>query len=195
MWTGDELVSIGLDVAADDSLSLRSWTVADDGQSWVAGGTTAIGGNAFTGSNDYRVVWTGTEVVVWDGARQGWAYDPVGQTWRTLPELVGPGGTATVASVPVGVDGSLFVVTQTLGPSPAAIGVLELTGDGWESRTSLAGQPFDATSSVTAAGDRVAVLGAGLAPQAVDLTTGAWASIDPDAARPGRVGPRRRVDR
>ena len=99
VWTGNQLIGIGVDIAADDSsVSLTASTLADDGSAWHTGASVPVSDNVFD-LPDYSVVWTGTEAVVWNGVRQGWAYDPSSDSWRTLPELGGTTPAGTVQCV------------------------------------------------------------------------------------------------
>ncbi len=59
--------------------------------------------------NDVSTVWTGTELVVSDGGRSVWAYDPTTDAWRALANL-GPG--ATSSSI-VSIAGELVAVYLT----------------------------------------------------------------------------------
>jgi hypothetical protein len=103
-------------------------------------------------------VWTGAEVVVWDGATRGWAYSPVTNSWRDLPPL--PVGADTgVASSVAWVDGRLFVVYAFDGANGRHAKTGELAGDVWSIDQGVWGGGFAQPRAVTD-GHRLAVVDA-----------------------------------
>ncbi len=186
-WTGDALLGIGVDVAANDtSVSLAASTLSGDGSTWEDGGKIAISDNVFDTSADYQVAWSGSEAVVWDGHMRGWVYDPTARTWRSLPCDGCTPHAEPDRTIPVAVDQALYLVSSShLGPesylSLAVPTTDPLAGELWVGRgTGVTGRLDPGSQAVPAGGDRAMVLSTAMAPTSVDLSTGEWVDTDPD---------------
>jgi hypothetical protein len=181
VWTGDQLIGVGVDVAANESgVSLTTSRLTADGSSWEDGGSTPLPYGVFQPLPDFSIVWTGTEAVAWDpGVSRGWAFAPLTGVWRDLPQVAGTISAGVEASIPVSGDGELSVVASVDGRGGSSLHSARLVGDTWTWATgiSLPGR-IDGVGSATAAGDRVLVLGHGLVPRWVDESTGDFSSVD-----------------
>ncbi|MGZ4786568.1 MAG: hypothetical protein ACXV5S_12940, partial [Acidimicrobiales bacterium] len=180
VWTGTDVVGIGIEVGANDAMSLTASTLAPTGDRWQAGGTVDIGGNVFAGTDRYRVVWTGTEAVVWDGVDRGWAYDPATQIWRALPGVPTLLGVHEDGTVPVAAGGELYLVKSvTTMAGVSSLLALRATADRWVQIAGSAAGQLDQGSTVAAVGDTTVVLTGSAPPITIDLATGDWSEVDP----------------
>ena len=184
VWTGQELLGIGLDVAPNDaSVSLTTSVLGADDATWEQRSSTDVGGNAFDTSSDQQVVWTGSEAVVWSGFGPGWAYDPKADGWREIPATTeGSAGAATFQ--PVAVDGTLYQVLTNIEepvvPS-SQITLLRATADGWTDVAALQDRTGGKRPTVTTAGGRILVVSVDFPPLAYDVAADAWS--DPDGTQ------------
>jgi len=186
VWTGDHLLGVSLDIGAADAVGVSVSTLQAAGGQWLQGPSIDVGGSAFAGTSDYQVVWTGNEAIVWDGARHGWAYNPSRGSWRALPELATPDGRVTVQSIPVAWQGSMLVLSQSLG-GPDGVGIgLERWTERWDDLGGLDAHAIDAHAAAVSASDQVLVLPVEGRPVAVHPIDGTWTPLDdapiPDGA-------------
>jgi hypothetical protein len=128
VWTGTEAIFA-------DSTSLLRYDPSSD--RWTVGAPVP---GEDRGSP--AVVWTGDEVVVWGGhvvhsarwvsVRDGYAYDPVTNRWRTLPAApIGAWG-----SVGVWTGQQVLVWGGTSTRNQGAVEYAQTRGAGWDPRTS-----------------------------------------------------------
>jgi hypothetical protein len=82
VWTGSAMVSWGGQGSADAAHTGGSYDPASDG--W-----TTIDPSGAPAAQWPAVVWSGREVLVWDGVAGG-AYDPAAQRWRSITKQGAP---------------------------------------------------------------------------------------------------------
>ena len=170
-WSGSDLYGAvwgadDLRIARYDALNDR-WTMSS-GQT-TSGGSRNQGGNLAT--------WVGDEVVIWGGARSGWAYRPSSDTWRTLPEL--KGNLPHLASKLIVVGTRPTLVYAYDGVAGRMLGVAQLDQGEWTTIVEASSPDFERPSAATDGQTiyAVDVQGSG-APTRVDLPTKAVIRID-----------------
>jgi hypothetical protein len=184
VWTGHELLSAAIGTGPNQAITLSAWAIARPGGPWLLGGEL----NATTGvtsTSDFQTVWTGTELVVWDGGSRGWAYDPATYHWRSLPCAGCLPHSEPDRSIVVTDGGSIFLVSSSHLGTESFLGLsvprTDPSADSWLGRGDLleGGRLADGSQVVAAGDGRAVVLSTAMAPTAVDLSTGAWTDTDP----------------
>ena len=126
------------------------------------------------GMFETTTLWTGTEIVVWRSTNGGIAFDPVTESWRTMPHPQSPSGLIH-SSIAVQLDEGMAVLAQVENSDGVAVDVAVLNADGaWQwLETDI---PVSGLESITVAGagDWIAMFFAGEDPVMVHLPTGAW---------------------
>lgn len=124
-----------------------------------------------------NVVWTGTEIAVWNGTAGGIAYDPARQSWRTLASPASPSGIIG-DSVLTMTDAGLVAVVEVLASNGSTIGVAVQEGEAWNwFETQIPIERFD-TVTVAAAGGWIVIFSADEPPATLHVPTGTWERDD-----------------
>lgn len=121
---------------------------------------------------DRPVVWTGEDIVVWDG-RSGIAFRTDEQQWKVVPELQHP--TAQVLdSRAVAGNGGLAVVAELMAGDTTTTGIAVFDSGQWSwSPAELPPVDLD-TATVAAADSWIVILLAEASPFTVHVPSGAW---------------------
>ena len=123
------------------------------------------------------MVWTGTEIVVWNGTAGGIAYDPSRQSWRTLDSPTSPSGIVS-NSVLTMTDAGLVAVVEVLASNGSTIGIAVQEGEAWNwFETQIPIERFD-TVTVAAADDWIVIFSADEPPATLHVPTGTWERDD-----------------
>lgn len=180
VWTGEALLIIGAEaVLARYEPDEAAWTTFD-----APADLSRVG--AVAG-------WTGSQLLVVGGTKRAadaeappgpWAYDPVADTWRALPE---PPGGARVGGVGAWTtEGLVLTGGRTAGFEPRRDTVLyDPEEDAWRE---LDDAPDEVTvSSVVPAGDELIAIAGGRGA-ALDPAAGTWRTIAAHPPLAGTVG-------
>ncbi len=118
-------------------------------------------------------IWTGSEIVVWRSIDGGIAFNPVTESWRTMPHPQSPSGLIH-SSVAVELDDGMAVIAEVENSDGIAVSVALLREGGWQWReTNIALSNF-ASITVAGAGDWLVVFSADQSPVVIHLPSGAW---------------------
>lgn len=183
----------GLGPAADNPVGQPDLAIARydaETDSWSYGptfeGTTATAElvNSFD-TLDTDVVWSGTEIVVWNGGTGGVAFDPATQTWRTIGVPPVPG---VVRSSHLTVTGAGLTLVVEIDRDTPVLGMAVDAGDGWRWYETQIPVTNPETLTIASAGDWVVLFSDVDAPVTIDAATGWWQRHD-DAPVAGVAGP------
>jgi hypothetical protein len=121
--------------------------------------------------NNVSTVWTGKELVVSDGTRSVWAYDPTTDAWRALASLTQGAASSSIASI----GGKLVAVYVADDGLHAARAV----GNGWRTIADLPHVSISQPIAIDAGGRLVAIDRSGRGtPLRADPSTGRWVSLN-----------------
>ncbi len=192
--TDDAVWGIGpaaLNAAGQPDLAIARYE--PDTDSWTYGPTfdgTAATADAVAGLSrlETDVVWTGAEIVAWDGRSGGVAFDPATATWRTIefpevPDLVRDSHLTVTDAGPTAI-----VEIHRGDPAVAVLGVAVESGGGWQWLETQIPVADPETLTVAPAGDWVVLFSGGDAPVTVHAPTGRWMRHD-DGPLAGLAGP------
>ncbi len=125
------------------------------------------------GRLESTTIWTGAEIVVWRSTDGGIAFDPVAESWRTIPHPQSPSGLIH-NSVAVELDNGMAVVAEVENTNGIGMSVAVMKENGWQwLETNIPVSDFESIT-VVGAGDWIAVFSAAQAPAMVHLPSGEW---------------------
>ncbi len=136
------------------------------------------------------VVWTGREIVAWNGTSGGIAFDPATQQWRAIEPPAPPLPTAAPLSDSriVMTEAGLVAIVEPEGGGGSELAVVVRVGDGWSLRTSAIPIAAPQTLTLAAAGEWLVLFSDQDAPVTVHVPTGEWKRHD-DGPLAGLNGP------
>jgi hypothetical protein len=162
-WSGTTL----LGVVAPSATTIAVARYDGRRDAWTIGRSQRV---ASAYRSKVSTVWTGTELVVSNGGRSVWAYDPARDAWRSLASLARGATSTSIASI----GGKVAAVYAAGG----GLHAVREDGRRWraiaDSEQVLISQPI-----AVGAGGRLVVIdrsGKGT-PQRADLATGRWVSL------------------
>ena len=142
---------------------------ATDETSQIVAGLTSL---------ETQVIWTGDEIVAWNGTRGGLAFDPTSEQWRTITPPIAASG-APIDSVLAVTDAGVALlaeVERTDGQSQWDVALR--VGEEWSWRGSRIPIEAPETVSVFAAGDWVVIFSEFNGPVTVHVPSGEWVQHD-----------------
>jgi hypothetical protein len=142
---------------------------ATDETSQIVAGLTSL---------ETQVIWTGDEIVAWNGTRGGLAFDPTSEQWRPITPPIAASGApidGVLAVTDAGVA-LLAEVERTDGQSQWDVALR--VGVEWGWRGSRIPIEAPETVSVFAAGDWVVIFSELNGPVTVHVPSGEWAQHD-----------------
>lgn len=121
-----------------------------------------------------QVIWTGKEIVAWNGTQGGVAFDPATEQWRTISPPTVASGAPTDGVVAVTDTGVALLaeVDRTNGQSQWDVALRD--GDKWSWRDSRITIQSPDTVSVVAAGDWVVIFSELDSPITEHVPSGEW---------------------
>lgn len=123
------------------------------------------------GQADSEILWTGTEIVVWNGPSGGISFDPETKRWDVLPSLDPPSGSVEDTHAAV-TDAGLTILAGIDGDTGDATRVAMYGTDGWRWLEATVGFDDFETVSIAAAGKWLVAFSAEDAPVVINLVTG-----------------------
>ncbi|NNF53207.1 MAG: hypothetical protein HKN03_02075 [Acidimicrobiales bacterium] len=118
-------------------------------------------------------VWTGTEIVVWHSTDGGIAFNPVTESWRTMPHPQSPSGLIH-GSVAVEIDDGMAVLAEVENSDGVAVDVAVLRDEDWQWHETGIDIPGFESVTVAGAGEWIVAFTADQAPVVIHLPSGAW---------------------
>ena len=172
-WTGTELFGV---VAGHEPGTIAVARYDGGRDAWTVGRTVSTSWRP--GATRVSTVWTGNDLVVSDGVRSVWAYDPGTDSWRALANLE-PGATrSSIADV----GGALVAVYNGDGRLRAARAV----GDSWRVIADSPNVAIAQPVAVDSDGTIFVIDRSGLGtPMRADTSTGRWVPLDGFPLIPG----------
>ncbi len=178
--TDDAVWALGTttsDPQGDRHLAIARYEPND--QSWVdipqldLGSIDEFGEGWSFGSSEHKALWTGSEIVVWQGLDVGLAFDPASETWRHLPFLRPPTGSLVATKATV-TDAGLIVIVEVDHEGQSLALFATLDGDSWNWLASEVPVADFESVSIAGAGDWIMVFSAEQAPVSVHIPSGDW---------------------
>ena len=125
-----------------------------------------------------QVIWTGKEIVAWNGVQGGLAFDPTMEQWRTITPPTVASGAPTDGVLAVTDTGVALLaeVDRTNGQSQWDVALR--VGEEWSWRDSRIPIQSPDTVSVVAAGDWVVIFSELDSPITVHVASGEWVTHD-----------------
>lgn len=113
LWTGKEMIVLGLpNSGSSPSQSLSGFLFNPDLGTWSALPKTNapqfVTAQTSTGSAVWRALWTGADLLVWNGQRNGVRCDPHGEAWQKMSALGSPSPRFGYSAVWTGKDWILW---------------------------------------------------------------------------------------
>ncbi len=126
---------------------------------------------------DGPVLWTGSEIVVWNGAAGGVAFDPSSDTWRPLGPPGPPSGSVRDSTAVMTSAGLVAVVDVEDAEGSRVDFALMVDGEWAWVDTEIPVGDFQ-TVTVAGAGDWIVLFSATDAPVTVHMPSGTWRRHD-----------------
>lgn len=181
---------VSVDTSGQPDLAIARYDPTND--SWIYGSTfegTDEQASIVSGLSQLEsdVVWTGSEIVIWNGNDGGIAYDPQQDTWRSVAAPISPIGPIIDSTITM-TDAGLVVVAQVANGNETSVNIATLNDDRWDwADTNIPIQRFG-TITVAAAGDWIMIFSADERPATVHVPSGAW-QRDKSSPLAGLQGP------